>query len=146
LGDEIALLSAQITAATYHLLILIRQFDDQAGWGNGFRSCAHWLNWRTGLSLGAAREKVRVAHALADLPKIAGAMRRGQISYSKVRAVTRVATRENEQVLLDCALAGSAHQVERIVRGQGAPRPGLTIISRRDVVGVPQMPEDRHYG
>jgi hypothetical protein len=61
LGERIAELSAQIQAATYHLLVMIRDFDERGGWQSGFRSCAHWLNWRTGLDLGAAREKVRVA-------------------------------------------------------------------------------------
>jgi len=65
LGNEIAELSAHIQAATYQLLVLIREFDARDGWGTGFRSSAHWLNWRTGLDLGAVREKVRVAHALA---------------------------------------------------------------------------------
>ena len=65
MGDRIAELSARIQAATYALLVLIRQFDEQGGWqSGGFSSCAHWLSWRTGLAPGAAREKVRVAHAL----------------------------------------------------------------------------------
>src|SRR5689334_17004536 len=67
LGERIAELSARLQAATYHLLLMIREFDERGGWGCGFRSCAHWLNWRTGIDLGAAREKVRVAHALAAL-------------------------------------------------------------------------------
>ena len=67
-GEAIAELSARIQAATYELLVLIREFDAGAGWNTGFRSCAHWLNWRTGLDIGAAREKVRVARALAELP------------------------------------------------------------------------------
>src|SRR5882724_7890630 len=68
LGDEIAELSAHLEAATARLLDLIRAFDARRGWGNGFRSCAHWLSWRIGLDLGAAREKVRVARALGTLP------------------------------------------------------------------------------
>ena len=87
LGHQIAELSAHLQAATYRLLVLIREFDSRGGWNTGFRSCAHWLNWRTGLDLGAAREKVRVARALEDLPEIGEAMRQGRISYSKVRAV-----------------------------------------------------------
>ena len=67
LGDQIAELSARIDAATYELLCYLHQFNQQHGW-EGFRSCAHWLNWRTGLDLGAAREKLRVAAALADCP------------------------------------------------------------------------------
>ena len=115
LGDRIAELSARIQAATYELLVLIREFDEREGW-DGCHSCAQWLSWRAGLSLGAAREHVRVAHALGELPKLSDAMRRGKVSYSKVRAVTRVATPENEQTLLDVALAGTAAHVERIAR------------------------------
>jgi hypothetical protein len=116
LADRIAELSAQIQAATYHLLVLIREFDEKSGWNTGFRSCAHWLNWRTGLELGAAREKVRVAKALGELPLISEAMRCGQLSYSKVRALTRVATATNEAELLEFARTGTAAHVERLVR------------------------------
>ena len=115
LGDRIADLAARIQAATYELLVLIRQFDERGGW-EGFASCAHWLSWRIGLAPGAAREKVRVAHALADLPRLSEALRRGAVSYSKVRAVTRVATPATEQALLDVALAGTAAHVEQVVR------------------------------
>jgi hypothetical protein len=116
IGDAIADLAARIHAATYELLVLIREFDARAGWNNGFLSCAHWLNWRTGIDLGAAREKVRVAHALSALPLLSAAMERGQLSYSKVRAVTRVATPDNEARLLDAARCATAAQVERLVR------------------------------
>ena len=117
LGDRIAELSARIQAATCALLVLIRQFDEQGGWqAGGFHSCAHWLSWRTGLAPGAAREKVRVAQALATLPRISAAMQRGQVSYSKVRALTRVATPESEAALLDVALAGTAVHVEQVTR------------------------------
>ncbi len=119
LGESIAELSARIQAATYELLVLIRDFDEREGWSdgfNGFRSCAHWLNWRTGLDLGAAREKVRVARALAELPRLSEAMQRGTLSYSKVRALTRVATLVNEAELLDFARCATAAHVERLVR------------------------------
>ena len=115
LGEEIAALAARLHAATYDLLVLLREFDARTGWNNGFMSCAHWLHWRTGIALGAAREKVRVAHALATLPLVSAAMRRGAISYAKVRALTRVATPENEVALLDFAQAGTAAQMERFV-------------------------------
>ena len=82
----------------------------------GFLSCAHWLTWRTGIDLGAAREKVRVARALPGLPRISAALACGSISYAKARAITRVATPATEQRLLDVALAGTASHVERIVR------------------------------
>ena len=117
LGDEIAELSAHLDAATARLLALIRDFDARGGWNTGFRSCAHWLSWRVGLDLGAARERVRVARALGTLPRLAEAMARGELSYAKVRALTRVATPETEARLLAVGRAGTACHVERIVRG-----------------------------
>jgi 5-methylcytosine-specific restriction endonuclease McrA len=117
LGDEIAELSAHLDAATARLLDLIREFDAREGWGNGFRSCADWLSWRVGLDRGAARERVRVARALGTLPRLVRALACGEISYSKVRALTRVATPETEERLLGVARTGTAIHVERIVRG-----------------------------
>jgi 5-methylcytosine-specific restriction endonuclease McrA len=117
LGDEIAELSAHLDAATARLLDLIREFDARGGWNTGFRSCAAWLSWRVGLAPGAARERVRVARALGTLPALAKALARGELSYAKVRALTRVATPETEARLLAVGRAGTAHHVERIVRG-----------------------------
>src|SRR5438132_14379278 len=117
LGDEIAELSAHVDAATARLLELIREFDARAGWNTGFRSCAEWLSWRVGLDRGAARERVRVARALGTLPRLAQALARGELSYAKVRALTRVATPETEERLLAVGRAGTADHVERIVRG-----------------------------
>src|SRR5882724_12748174 len=117
LGDEIAVLSAHLDAATAHLLDLIREFDARAGWNTGFRSCAEWLSWRVGLDRGAARERVRVARALATLPRLALALARGELSYAKVRALTRVATPETEERLLGVGRAVTAEHVERVVRG-----------------------------
>jgi len=117
LGDEIAELSAHLDAATARLLELIRAFDARGGWNTGFRSCAAWLSWRVGLDLGAARERVRVARALGTLPLLAEALGRGELSYAKVRALTRVATPETEARLLGVGRAGTAAHVERIVRG-----------------------------
>jgi len=116
LGERIAELAARIHAATYELLFMLLEYDEDRGWNNGFLSCAHWFNWRTGIDLGAAREKVRVARALPGLPRISAALKCGSISYAKVRAITRVATPATEQRLLDVALAGTASHVERIVR------------------------------
>src|SRR2546422_2850911 len=117
LGDEIAELSAHLDAATARLLDLIREFDARGGWNTGFRSCAAWLSWRVGLDLGAARERVRVARALGTLPLLAEALARGELSYAKARALTRVATPETEVRLLGVGRAGTAAHVERIVRG-----------------------------
>src|SRR5204862_7667576 len=108
---------AHLEAAGAQLLDLIREFDARGGWNNGFSSCAQWLAWRVGMDLGAARQRVRVARALGSLPLLAGALARGELSYAKVRALTRVATPETEARLLNVGRAGTASHVERIVRG-----------------------------
>ena len=112
LGDEIAELSAHLQAATARLLDLIREFDIREGWNTGFRSCAAWLSWRVGLAPGAAREHVRVARALGSLPRLSNALARGELSYSKVRELTRVATPEEEERLLALGRAGTAEHVD----------------------------------
>src|SRR2546425_3451947 len=135
LGDEIAELSAHVDAATARLLDLIREFDARGGWNTGFRSCAAWLSWRVGLEVGAARERVRVARALGTLPLLAQALARGELSYAKVRALTRVAAPETEERLLAVGRGGGADHVERLVgrwrpmgrqtrAGEGSPPAG----------------------
>ncbi len=118
LEREITTLSANINAATCRLLRLIAEFDEREGYAAwGMRSCAHWLNWQCGIALGAAREKVRVARSLAALPAVDAAFERGELSYSKVRAMTRIATPENEAELLMIARHGTAMHMEKLVRG-----------------------------
>ncbi len=115
-GAEITVLCGCLYAATYRLLLLIRQFDEEKLWGlPGLCSCAHWLNFKCGIGMNAAREKVRVANALPALPKISDAFSKGELSYSKVRAMTRVANEQNEDFLLMIARHGSAHHVESLV-------------------------------
>jgi len=145
LADEIATLAASLDAATHRLLTCIRAFDESEGWGlAGALSCARWLSWRIGLDPGAAREKVRVARALGELPRIDDALRRGAVSYSKVRAMTRVATQANEQTLLDMAIHATGAELERICRGarqvvrarereEGLGSGGTEIAARRGV-------------
>ncbi len=116
LGAEITELCSYLYAAEYRLLVLIREFDEQNYWAEpGLCSCAHWLQFRCGIGMNAAREKVRVAHALARLEKISRAFAQGELSYSKVRALTRIATADNEEYLLMIARHGTAHHVEKLV-------------------------------
>jgi hypothetical protein len=133
LADEITELAAHLHAATYRLLVLIREFDERDGWRDpGLKSCAHWLSWKCGIALGPAREKVRVAHALKDLPRISAAFRTGRISYSKVRAMTRVATPKNEEYLLMIADHGTASHVERLVRGYRTVKRNQALAAEND--------------
>ena len=116
LGAEITELCSYIYAAESRLLTLIREFDEKEFWAQqGLCSCAHWLNFKCGIGMNAAREKVRVAHALAKLPKINKEFAEGALSYSKVRAITRIADQSNEDYLLMIARHGTAHHVEKTV-------------------------------
>ena len=106
LEDQIVELAGHLNAANYRFLALLAEFDRRKGWNcRATRDCAHWLNWKCGIDLGAAREKVRTARALEKLPLVSAAMERGEISYSNVRAITRVATPENEHYFLQIALS-----------------------------------------
>src|SRR5262245_34716068 len=117
LADRIARTAAGIDTATHELLTDVRVFDAERGWAiQGASSCAHWLSWKCGIALGAAREKVRVANALGALPRIDDELRRGQLSFSKVRALTRVATPENEATLAEIGRGTTAAQLEKVVR------------------------------
>ena len=117
LSDDITCLAAHLDAAMCRWLDLLREFDDWGGWAEtGVKSLAHWLNWKCGMGLGTARERIRVARALADLPHTSARFRDGRISFSKVRAITRVATANNEDVFLNIARYGTAWHVERVVR------------------------------
>jgi hypothetical protein len=125
LEGEIAELAGHINAAMCRWLLLIAEFEHRRGHEvSGFHCCAVWLSWRCGLAPRAAREHLRVARALGDLPEITAAFEHGELSYSKVRAITRVATGESEADLLELALEATAAQLERIVR---AYRGALTV-------------------
>jgi len=116
LGAEITELCSYIYAAEHRFLTLIRKFDEQRGWAwLGFHTCAHWLNFNCGMGMNAARERVRVAHALGNLPKIDARFASGALSYSKVRAMTRIADESNEDYLLMIAKHGTAYHVEKLV-------------------------------
>lgn len=117
LSNEITRLSGHINAANYRFLKLLAALVERGAWaGYGIKPPAHWLNYHCGISLGPAREKVRVAQCLQSLPLIDAAFGKGEISYSKVRAMTRAATPENEDFLLNIARYGTASHVEKLVR------------------------------
>jgi hypothetical protein len=116
LEAEICELAGHIAAATCRWLLLVAEFDRRDGWAvDGVLSMSHWLSWRCGLGLVTAREHVRVARALVNLPSIRDAFMMGRLSYSKVRALIRVATLSNENVLLYVAQHATGAQVERVV-------------------------------
>lgn len=117
LEKELTQHTANLNAANCKQVLLIAEFDRRRAWAHeGVRSCAHWLNFQCGIALGAAREKIRVGHALALLPQTREAFEVGSLSYSKARAITRVATPQNESTLLNIARYGTASHVETTVR------------------------------
>ncbi len=117
LAGEITAGAVRLAAATAAWLRLVAEFDRRDGWiAHGIASCAHWLAWQCGMSPATAREHLRVARALTELPLLSVAFAEGRLSYSKVRAVTRVAEPAGEQLLLEMAVEMTASQLERVVR------------------------------
>ena len=118
LGERCAQAYIEADALHYRAMKLLAEFHEKNGWEDtGFGSTAEWLAYRIGIQPGAARERLRTALALEQLPETSAAMRRGELSFTKVRALTRVATPDNETTLLEFARAGSAANLERVVRG-----------------------------
>jgi hypothetical protein len=140
LGDRIAEQAYQLDAALHRLLTDVRAFDAAGYWADaGATSCAVWLGWRVGWDPGTAREHVRVARALGGLPVIDAALAAERLSYSKVRALTRVATAATEAALLDTAARTTAAQLEVVCRKLHAVRrlgalSGSDVAARRTVV------------
>src|SRR5579864_6823658 len=117
LEAQICELAGHLTAATCRFLVLLGDFDARRGWASwDMTSCAAWLSWKCQMSSGTAREHVRVARALRDLPVIRGEFAAGRLSYAKVRALTRIATAENEAGLAEIAGPMTGNQLERFAR------------------------------
>jgi hypothetical protein len=118
LEHEIVELASHVNAGMCRWLELVAEFDRREGWGTwGCGSCAEWVAWRCALDPRSAREHVRVARRLEDLPLIHAAFGEGRLSYSKVRALTRVADESSEAELIALACDATAAQLDRIVRG-----------------------------
>ncbi len=117
LEQDIISLSSHINATEYEFLVLVREFDLRQGWrAYHFNNCAEWLNMKCGIAPGTAREKIRVANALFDLNATSMAFQKGDLSYSKARELTRIATHRTEKKLLDYAIPATALQVENHCR------------------------------
>ena len=116
---QIVELSSQMAGAMCELLMLVGEFDEAEGWRSwGVRSTAQWLSWKCGVGRTAGREQVRVARAMRRFPAIVEPFAAGKLSYSKVRAITRVATEETVEILVDWAQHSTAADLERIVAAQ----------------------------
>lgn len=118
LEGRITSMAARLAAETREWLALVAEFNRRKGWAQwGMKSMPHWLSWSCSVGPGVAREYVRVATALTDLPLIGDAFGHGRLSYSKVRALTRVADRVDEATLVEQGMIHSAAQLEKVVRG-----------------------------
>jgi hypothetical protein len=132
LDERILNLCTRINAATYELLVMIREFDERGGclkWG--LESTAKWLAWRCDLTMATAREKVRVAQALKQLPLISESFSSGELSYSKVRSLTRVADTGNEEELVAFALRNTANHVAEYCRELRMGTPASISVAER---------------
>ncbi len=117
LANQITRLAAHLDAATCSWLLAVAELDRRGTWAEwGCRSTAHWLNWRAGVAMVSARQQVRVARRLGELALVRAAFGTGELSYSKVRAICRVATADNEAALVDLARSGTAAHLEAVVR------------------------------
>src|SRR5262245_13366492 len=115
--EEMRELSAHMNAALYRWLELIREhYEDGYSYDPALRSYAHWVSWRCGVSVAEAREYVRVAKRLPELPVVSAAFARGELSYAKVRSLTRVADPRDEEALVRLAGNLTTSQLERIVQ------------------------------
>jgi hypothetical protein len=125
LEADIIELASQLTAASATLTRLIGEYDAAEGWRDwGMRSTAHWLSWKCGMGLGAAREQVRAARQLRELPVIAAEYSAGRLSYAKVRALTRFATAESEAYLAGIARHATGAHIEKLARAARRARTG----------------------
>ncbi|MFN2539850.1 MAG: HNH endonuclease [Mycobacteriales bacterium] len=143
LRDEVVTWAARVAAGEARLIALIGELETRGAWGGvGVLSCAHWLSWRCGMGLGAARERVRVAVALRSLPAVADRFAAGGLTWTQVRAITRVCTPDDQQTWLDLAAACSGAQIERLVQAvrrseaaaEDAADPERAAARRRPVV------------
>jgi hypothetical protein len=133
LEHEITHLAAHIYAATCRWLDLVAEFDRREAFAaSGCKSCAQWLSWRCSIAPGAAREHVRVARRLSELGLVRAAFARGELSYSKVRALTRMEGIEHEAELVELARQATAAQLERLVRAHRSARAVEEGASRAD--------------
>ncbi|WP_193104451.1 HNH endonuclease signature motif containing protein [Brachybacterium sp. FME24] len=117
LGERIQQQAAVIAEATCELLLSVADFDARGGvgWYVGLKSTAHWLSWACSMTSGTAREHVRVARALPEMPLTVAEFRAGRLSYSKVREISRVADRVEESMLVEMARAMTAAQLARTI-------------------------------
>jgi len=135
LEQQLTSWAANIAAAEARWLSWLGEYDRRDGWVEwGCASAAHWLSRKCGMTSSVARERVRVAAALAELPLIRAAFEQGRLSYSKVRALTRVANKFNEPELCDMALHASGAQLEAICRGYRRSHP-----DRGEIAGAHQQ-------
>lgn len=129
LVHELRSWAARTAAGEALVLRLLGELDAREAWGAaGVLSCAHWASWQLGLSLATARERVRVARCLRELPLLSAELEAGRVPYAQVRAVTRVATPSDEQQWVELAHVTSAAQLEKAVRGVSRARREATPI------------------
>ena len=125
LGTALVAIGRELAATQCRWLGLLAEFDRREGWrADGQLSGVDWLAWRCGLARSTAKEKLRVAHELRRRPVVRAAFATGDLSYAKVRAITRVvdADEDTDEWLLRLAAVGTAADLERAARHYEALR------------------------
>jgi hypothetical protein len=138
--DQVTTWAGRMAAGEAQLLLYVGELDVRNAWsGHGVLSCAHWLSWRCGMGAKVASDRVRIARALRTLPKTFAAFAAGQVSFTQVRAITRVAVPEDEAKYLGIAKAATGQQLERLVRGIRRARSFNVPKKDRPTVTTPQL-------
>lgn len=134
LGRDLQRLASAQAVLDHDFCQLVDQFDEGAGitWFDGIKSTAHFLAFSCSMSSQVAREHVRVARALRNMPLTNELFAQGRLSYSKVRELTRVADQFDEQSLLDLALEMTASQLARTIQAyRSAPGTRIRVEHKR---------------
>jgi hypothetical protein len=138
--DEVTTWAGRMAAGEAQLLLYVGELDARNAWsGGGVLSCVHWLSWRCGMGAKVASDRVRIARALRTLPKTFAAFAAGQVSFTQVRAITRVAVPEDEAKYLGIAKAATGQQLERLVRGIRRARSLNVPKKDRPKITTPQL-------
>jgi hypothetical protein len=114
-----------LSMATWReLLVHVAAYDQAEAWrSDGMASMVDWLIARYGLLRRTANDWVAAAHALEELPDVAGAVAAGRLSIDQTRVVVRMATPENQARLAHEAVGRSASELDVVARRAQPPKP-----------------------
>lgn len=116
--ERVLAIGRRWSVSLVELVTLALELDESGTWAlDGSPTCSHWIASALEVEVGTARGWLRVGHALRDLPLVRAAFVAGEVSFSKVRLLVKLATAANEAELLELA--------------KGTPVGGLGVVLAR---------------